>query len=92
VHLYRKAFLHAKHVSVDGEIAMIGSSNMDVRSFLLNAEIALLFYNKEVTARLRVEQERYFAGSDLLDVEEWRRRSLFSKVVENTARLMSALL
>jgi cardiolipin synthase len=79
-------------VSVDGEIAMIGSSNMDVRSFLLNAEIALLFYSKEVTARLRVEQERYFAGSDLLDAEEWRRRSLFSKVAENTARLMSALL
>ena len=92
VHLYHKAFLHAKHVSVDGEIAMIGSSNMDIRSFLLNAEIALLFYSKEVTARLGVEQERYFAGSDLLELEQWRQRSLLSKVAENTARLMSALL
>jgi cardiolipin synthase len=92
IHLYYKAFLHAKHVSIDDEIAMIGSSNMDIRSFLLNAEIALLFYSKEVTARLRAEQERYFAGSDLLDLAEWRQRSLLSKVAENTARLMSALL
>jgi cardiolipin synthase len=92
VHLYHKAFLHAKHLSIDGEIAMIGSSNMDIRSFLLNAEIGLLFYSQEVTARLRAEQERYFAGSDLLDLDEWQKRSRFSKVAENTARLMSALL
>ena len=92
VHLYREAFLHAKHVSIDGEIALIGSSNMDIRSFLLNAEIALLFYSKEVTARLRAEQERYFAGSDLLDLGQWQQRSLVSKVAENSARLMSALL
>jgi cardiolipin synthase len=92
VHLYREAFLHAKHLSVDGEVALIGSSNMDIRSFLLNAEIALVFYSKDVAARLRAEQERYFAHSDLLDAAEWRRRALVSKVAENTARLMSALL
>jgi cardiolipin synthase len=92
VHRYREAFLHAKHLSIDGEVALIGSSNMDIRSFLLNAEIAVLFYNREVTARLRAEQERYFAGSELLDREAWRRRPLVSKVAENTARLMSALL
>ncbi len=92
VHRYRKAFLHAKHLSVDGEVAVIGSSNMDIRSFLLNAEIAVLFYSRDVTARLRAEQERYFAGSELLDLATWRGRSLLSKVAENTARLMSALL
>ena len=92
VHLYRPAFLHAKHLSVDGELAMIGSSNMDIRSFLLNAEIALVFYSKDVAARLRAEQERYFAHSDLLDGAAWRQRALVSKVAENTARLMSALL
>jgi cardiolipin synthase len=92
IHRYRAAFLHAKHLSIDGEVAMIGSSNMDIRSFLLNAEIAVLFYSREVTARLRAEQERYFAGSELLDLETWRRRPLLSKVAENTARLMSALL
>jgi cardiolipin synthase A/B len=92
VHRYREKFLHAKHLSIDDEIALIGSSNMDIRSFLLNAEIALLFYSKEVTARLRAEQERYFAGSELLEKDEWGRRPLVSKVAENTARLMSALL
>jgi cardiolipin synthase len=92
VHRYSKAFLHAKHLSIDGEVALIGSSNMDIRSFLLNAEIALLFYDRDVAARLRREQERYFAGSELLDPQTWRQRPFLSKVAENTARLMSALL
>ena len=41
--LYEAAFLHAKHVSVDGVIATAGSSNIDVRSFALNAEISAIF-------------------------------------------------
>src|SRR5262249_48722881 len=35
VHLYRKNFLHAKHLSVDNAVAVIGSSNLDIRSFAL---------------------------------------------------------
>ncbi len=44
---YGKRFLHAKHISVDGRIAWIGSSNLDIRSFSLNAEIVVLLYDEE---------------------------------------------
>jgi cardiolipin synthase len=92
IHLYRRRFLHAKHLSVDGDVALIGSSNLDIRSFVLNAEFSLLFYDRGVTAGLRAEEERYFTNSDLLLLDQWRRRPFPEKFVENLARLMSPLL
>jgi hypothetical protein len=92
IHLYREKFLHAKHLSIDGAIAVIGSSNMDIRSFVLNAEVSLIVYDAEVTARVREQQERYFATSDRLSRVKWMKRSLVEKICENLARLMSPLL
>jgi cardiolipin synthase len=92
IHLYRPRFLHAKHLTIDDSITLIGSTNMDIRSFALNAEVNLLVYDSEVVHRLRVIQERYFENSDLLDVATWSRRPLHERVVNNTARLMYSFL
>ena len=92
IHLYGRAFLHAKHVTIDDSIASIGSSNMDIRSFALNAEITLLFYDSALTALLRREQARYFESCQLVSTEAWRQRPLRTKVVQNLARLLSPLL
>lgn len=92
IHQYRDRFLHAKHLSIDSEIALIGTSNMDVRSFVLNGEISLVFYDRGLTERLRAEQEKYFQRSQRLVRERWRRRPLPVKVAENLARLLSPLL
>jgi cardiolipin synthase len=91
-HLYRANFLHAKHLSVDDAVALIGTSNLDIRSFALNAEVMLMVYDRGVTARLAAEQERYFANSRLLTLAEWRRRPFGGKVAQNLARLLSPLL
>jgi cardiolipin synthase len=92
IHLYHKNFLHAKHFSVDDTVAMIGTSNMDIRSFVLNAELMLMIYDPGVVAQLAAEQERTFANCRLLDLEMWKRRYLVSKLLENLARLLSPLL
>jgi cardiolipin synthase len=92
VHVYQRRFLHAKHLSVDDRVALIGTSNLDIRSFALNAEVMLMIYDHDVTARLAAEQERYFANSRLLSVAEWRRRPFGAKLAENLARLLSPLL
>src|SRR5262245_33075144 len=92
IHLYRNNFLHAKHLSVDDSVAVIGTSNLDIRSFVLNAEVMLMIYDPAVVARLGGEQQRYFADSRLLDLAEWRRRSFARKLAENLARLLSPLL
>jgi cardiolipin synthase len=92
VHLYRTNFLHAKHLSIDDSVAVIGTSNLDIRSFALNAEVMLLIYDAGVTARLAAEQERYFANSRLLTLATWERRSFTAKLAQNLTRLLSPLL
>src|SRR5262249_55948914 len=92
IHLYRKNFLHAKHLSIDDAVALIGSSNLDIRSFALNAEVMLMIYDSGVTAVLAAEQQVYFASSRLLTLAMWERRSFRSQFAENLARLLSPLL
>jgi len=92
IHLYSTRFLHAKHLSIDDAVALIGSSNIDIRSFVLNSEVSMICYDQNVAMKQREQQERYFEGSELLNADEWRTRSLFEKTCENLARLASPLL
>ena len=92
VHLYRPGFLHAKHLSIDDSIALLGSSNIDIRSFALNAEATLVVYDPGVAAQLRAIEERYLAQSDELDLDTWRQRPTFQRTAQNLARLLDSLL
>ncbi|HXH01846.1 MAG TPA: cardiolipin synthase [Candidatus Competibacteraceae bacterium] len=92
IYHYRERFLHAKHMSWDDTLALIGSSNIDIRSFVLNAEISVVFYDAGVTAVLRREQERYLELAEELELERWRRRPLYLQILQNLARLLSPLL
>jgi cardiolipin synthase len=92
IHLYREKFLHAKFFTIDDTIAVIGSSNMDLRSFQLNAEISLIVYDPRVAGELRTLQERYFAAADLLTPEEWRDRPFLARTTQNIARLVDSVL
>ena len=92
IHLYRPRFLHAKHVSVDGDLAFIGSTNIDIRSFALNSEINLVIYDPAVVAKLREVQERYLADSLALTADQWRERPFTVRTIEGVARLADSLL
>jgi cardiolipin synthase A/B len=92
IHLYRPHFLHAKLLTIDDHVALTGSTNMDIRSFALNAEINLLIYDRQVVEQLKVIQEDYFRNSDLLTREQWSKRSVLEKMAHNTARLMDSFL
>lgn len=92
IHLYRPRFLHAKHLSIDGDIVLVGSANIDIRSFALNAEINLLIYDSKVAADLRVIQEDYFSNSHLLTAAEWNQRPVTTRTLQNMARLADSLL
>jgi cardiolipin synthase len=65
---------------------------MDIRSFVLDSEVSLAIYDSDMVAQLRVEQEHTIANSKPLVLEEWVQRSLWKKVAENMARLVSPLL
>jgi len=92
IHLYLDKFLHAKNAAIDHDLAIIGSSNMDIRSFLLNCEVTLVLYDRDVTTALRAEQTRWLKAGERLDPERWARRRRGTRFVENLARLMGPLL
>lgn len=92
IHLFRRHFLHAKHITIDDSISVIGSCNMDIRSFVLNAEVSLLIYDSEFTRDLQRLQARDLHRSRPLTADEWHRRSALAKVTQNLCRLLSPLL
>ncbi len=92
IYLYRGAFLHAKYTSIDNTVAVIGSSNLDIRSFALNSEVSLLVYDPPVVADLRRIQDRHIGDSDEITLERWRQRSPAKRWLQNMCRLTDTLI
>jgi cardiolipin synthase A/B len=92
IYLYPKPFvLHAKHFTVDDEIAVLGSSNMDMRSFSLNLEVSVMMLGDGVVGRMRKVQDSYREVSREITLEEWTKRSRLERYVDNVARLTATL-
>jgi cardiolipin synthase len=94
VHICRyqsPVILHSKSISIDHDIAVLGSSNMDIRSFQLNLEITLVCYNTRVVTDLRKIEEEYLRYTRPLQLEAWQARPIRKKFIDNLARLTSAL-
>ncbi|MFD4421265.1 cardiolipin synthase [Agromyces sp. NPDC058484] len=83
--------LHAKHLSIDDDVAVIGSSNMDIRSFALNFEVSLLVRGASFVAGMREVEAGYRAIGRELTLEEWEREPASAKFLDGIARLTSAL-
>jgi len=86
------AFIHAKHLSIDDDITVVGSSNFDVRSFRLNLELVLLAYDERVVAAQHEVEASYRARALTITLDDWVKRPKKDQFVENTCRLVSALL
>lgn len=90
--LYRApTILHAKHFTIDDEVAVIGSSNMDMRSFSLNLEVSVMVRGSRFVDALRGVQDAYKEHSFELTLGSWVDRPRRSKVLDNVARLTAAL-
>lgn len=92
VALFKGGLLHTKAVVVDDHLALIGSVNLDQRSFWLNYEILLAVYGGAFTAEIDALLDRYLEECDLIDPERWRQRGYLRRFCENTVRLFSPLL
>jgi len=90
--LYPAPFiLHAKHFSIDDDVAVIGSSNMDIRSFSLNLEACLMVRGASFVAEMRDIEAGYRAVSRELSLAEFEALPLRSTVLDGIARLTSGL-
>lgn len=90
--LYPEPFvLHAKHFTVDDRVAVVGSSNMDMRSFALNYEVVMMMTGAEVVQRLEEVQETYRSLSTELTLEAWQQRTRGQRWLDNLMRLTATL-
>lgn len=83
--------LHAKHLTIDDDVSVIGSSNMDIRSLTLHMEMMMLVHGKDFCDRMREVEDSYRASSKQIHLDEWLKRPTGEKVFDNLMRLTSAL-
>jgi cardiolipin synthase len=92
IYLYKAPFvLHAKHFTIDDEVAVLGSSNMDMRSFSLNLEVSVMLLGEDIVQRLRAVEDTYRDISHELLLDDWMQRPVLVKYVDNVARLTATL-
>ncbi|WP_024355612.1 cardiolipin synthase [Leucobacter chironomi] len=83
--------LHSKHFTIDDDVAVVGSSNMDQRSFGLNMEISMVVHGAAFVQDLDGVNAYYRENARELTLEEWQQQSLPSQLLDGLARLTSAL-
>lgn len=92
IYLYRKGFIHAKTLIVDDFLVMVGTANMDYRSFDLNFEVNAIIYNYETTRSLIEIFKSDLQDSVPIDPLLWDNRPRIKQLPERIARLVSPLL
>jgi len=92
VYLYRKGFVHAKTLVSDRKVAIVGTANMDSRSFDLNFEVNAIVYDKEVAGELAGVFFADINEAEKIDPKKWQDRPMHQQLIEKTARLISPLL
>jgi cardiolipin synthase len=89
---YHKGLLHAKTISIDRSLAIIGSANFDRRSFEINFEASLVVYDSDFASQLRFLQRSYMSDATELAVMQWRARGWWRRLIENAAGTLGPLL
>ena len=89
---YQGGLLHTKSLTLDGEVTLIGSANMDRRSFELNYENNILFYDRSLTADMRQRQQEYLARSHSVDAQVVAAWPMKRRLWNNTIAMLGPLL
>jgi cardiolipin synthase len=89
---FRGGLLHTKSVVIDGETTLFGTVNLDIRSLRLNFEVTLIAFDVRFGNAVRELQLRYAAQAEPIDLQRWRQRRGYTRLLENAAQLMSPLL
>jgi cardiolipin synthase A/B len=92
IYMYKKGFVHAKTLVADGKLAIVGSANMDHRSFELNFEVNCMIYDNDIAGELRDVFFEDIKDAKKIDPKQWAKRSLFKQLPEKFFRLLSPLL
>ncbi len=89
IFLYQKGFVHAKTLVTDGKLSIVGTANMDNRSFKLNFEVNAIVYDIPFAEKMRAVFLDDLRDAQKLDAKTWYNRSFLQQLPEKLARLFS---
>ena len=92
IYLYEKGFVHAKTMVTDGKLSMIGTANMDYRSFDLNFEVNAIVYDVPFSEKLRTVFFDDLKHAKKINEKLWSNRAFYYKLGDRLARLFSPAL
>lgn len=92
IYQYKKGFIHAKTLVCDKTLSVIGTANMDQRSFDLNFEVNSVIYDPDIGCQLTKQFYEDLLDAERIDLAEWQQRSIFKLFPEKVARLFSPML
>ena len=92
IYLYRKGYMHAKTMTIDDSLVMIGSTNIDFRGFEQDFEINAFMYDESMARQQRDIFLEDLKDAELIDPLEWDRRPFIDKAKESVARIFSPVL
>ena len=92
IYLYQKGFIHAKTMTIDDKISLVGSFNTDIRSFYINYEASALIYDMELATNLNKMFEEDLSNCIKLDYSSWKNRSITNRFLDSLCRLITPLL
>ncbi|MCC5918354.1 MAG: cardiolipin synthase [Cryomorphaceae bacterium] len=92
VYLYQKGFIHAKTMIIDDNLSVVGTANMDTRSFDLNFELNAVIYDRAFAAEHKLVFQEDLAHARKVDFEAWQLRPKTKLLSERLARLLSPML
>ena len=87
IYKYTPGFIHAKSVLVDRKMALIGSTNMDYRTFQLHFECAAMLYDTPVVEELLEDLDAVMAESTLYTIEDWSARPWYRRAAATFLKL-----
>lgn len=92
IYQFENDLLHTKSVLIDGQLSLVGTVNLDMRSLWLNFEITLVIDDQDFGNELHCVQSDYIARSKLLDPEIWANRAWWRRICERLFYFLSPLL
>ena len=92
VYRYKKGFVHAKTIVTDKKIAIVGTANMDNRSFELNFEVNAIVYDEEIATELTKTFYNDLLDAEQIDKEKWINRPWYIRLGDKIAKLLSPML
>src|SRR5690606_17816279 len=92
VYFYKKGFIHAKTINIDGKLSYIGTVNVDTRSCYINYEVARIVSDEQLCRQLEEQFELDKKDCELMTLAEWKKRNPWKRGLDSVCRLLAPLL